>query len=168
MINEKLEDLAKKLEAELSHEDIKVSGVVGSYVRISIYRLKIHYKGYELQVKFELGNHNMCEIKTVLDQKYIPDFEITSRNHFINLFLRKKNMLIVKSDDSNYKEFLLQSTFKSGLDSIAKENSFEPKIYAIKEKNIQHLNSEYSLQFEDKVGALESTINFYKLIIDNL
>ncbi|MBS7333462.1 hypothetical protein [Faecalibacter bovis] len=168
MINEKLKDLAKKFEAELSHQDIKVSGIVGRYVRISIYRLKIPYKGYEIQVKFELGNHNICEIKTALNQKYIPDFEITSRNHFINLFLGKKNMLIVKSDDTNYEEFLLQSTLNSGLESIAKENSFEPNIYAIKERNIQHLNAEYSLQLKDKIGSLEATIKFYKLIIDNL
>ena len=119
-------------------------------------------------VKFELGNHNICELTTDLEQKFVPDFEISSRNHFVNLFLRKKNMLMVKSNISSYKEFITQCVLDSDLESIAKKNAFEPLIKSYKEKNIQHIKTEFSLRFDDKVEALKASINFNKLLIDNL
>lgn len=68
----------------------------------------------------------------------------------------------------DFKLFLHYATESSNLEKIAKENTFEPKITSVKEKNIQFIKTQYSLQFEDKLGGLKALIEFHKLLIDKL
>lgn len=166
MLEENIKSLCLEFDADLKIEEKKVSGRLGSFIPISTYFINKEYRGYSIEIKMELGNHNLCEMNLRMNQNYIPDFEITSIDHFMNLFLRKKNILSIKTKDRNYKEFLLQATIQSNLENIAKQNSFEPKIFSIKEKNIQFVKAVYSLQLDDKVGALRAMLEFYKLIID--
>ena len=146
-------------------EDKKVAGLSGSYISITTYFINIKHKNFLIRIVNELGNYNMGTVEVNLNQNYIPDFEITTRNHFINLFLRHKSMLKIKCDTSNYKQMLIEIASEARLEKITKENSFEPKIYTIKDKNSQYIKTEYSLQFEDKIGAIEALIDFYKLLI---
>lgn len=166
---EQYKALAESLaDAEFRFEDKKVKGHLGSFLPITHYYINLNYKGYSIEAKNELGNFNMGTVSVDLKHHEIPDFKINATDHFTNLFLRRKNILKVKSNDSIFKEKLIEFSIESNLEKIAKENSFEPSIYPKHEIGKQLIITDYSLQLDDKIGALEAIINFYKRIIDSI
>lgn len=154
--------------AEFRYEDKKVKGHLGSFLPITHYYIHYTYKGYLIEAKNELGNFNLGTVTVDLKQNDLPDFKITATDQFTNLFLRRKNILKVQCKDSIYKSKLIEYSIASELEKIAKENSFEPTIYPKHNIGQQLMITSYSLQLEDKIGALKAIFNFYMHIIDDL
>ena len=168
MLEKRIQELAEEFGADLSFNNSKIwsGGIIGTSVPMTKFNLKVPYKNHEIEIVNELGNYNLGHITLNLNQRYIPDFEITAIEHIFNLFLRRKDLLKIKCKDASFKARIEQLSTETGLQDIARNNSFEPKIKAFKDKNLQFLHTDYSLQFDDKVGGLRALILFYQRIID--
>lgn len=167
-MEEQLAILCEKHKAELLSKDFKVSSLLGSFLPISQYTIEVKHKDYVIKIENELGNHNLGKVVLCLNQHSIPDFKITAIEHFFNLFLRRKNLLQINCKLLDFKQKLEDIVEQSNLNKIANTNSFEPTIRTYKEKNIQFIKTDYSLQFEDKIGAIDALIHFHKLLLDTL
>ena len=161
------EKLAEELEnTTFKCEDYIVEGAGFSNLPISVYSLEVIYNQNKIIIENELGNHNFGKVEMVLKDKNLPEFEITNVNHFVNLFLRKKNMFNVKSSNLTFKKYLEEKLIDSNLEQIAKDNLFEPKITNKKLKFDSHITTIYHLEFPDKIGAIKVIVKFYKYLID--
>lgn len=156
------------VESEFYYKDNQVAGSIGSYISITTYFLNIKYKGFLIEATNELGNFNLGKISISLNNNSIPEFKITAIDHFTNLFLRRKKLLKVKCKNKFFLNALNEFTIHSNLEKITKENSFEPNIFSLNERGNYHVKTVYSLQLEDKMGALRALICFYKLVIDDI
>jgi hypothetical protein len=151
--------------AALWINDTKVAGHIGSFIAISKYRIELEHKNYLIEIDNELGNHNLGSVRMDLHGQHIPSFKISTRNHFLNLLTRKKEMLKISTNDYVFKSKIEQAIQESKLEEIAQKNSFEPEI-SLKSMNGQpYLETIYSLQFEDKIGGLQAIVDFYKLMV---
>ena len=149
-------------------KDVKYMGNGGSYMIVSTYYIYVPYKNYMIETISELGNSNMGKISVCVNHNVIPNFKIDTIDHFTNLFLRRKNLLKVKCTTDSFKKILLEAAEFSNLNDVIRKNSLEPKIYNERNENLHYIKTDYSLQFEDKIGGLRALINFYKRIIDHL
>ena len=169
-MDEVFAEIARKENGEFKVTDLKYFGSTGTVVPVSYYSLVMDYKGYCINVSYELGNHNLAKIEMELKQgEIIPDFLITNRSHYYRLFNRKANILKADSVSNSFKKFIEDLLFSSGLEMLARENLFEPKVYISRNKNhVKVLTVEFHLVFGNKKGALTSLIAFYKGIVDYL
>ena len=154
--------------AIFSFNDFKVGGVGGSRMTISEYHIEIPYKNMIINVSNELGNHNLGKVDVTLSNCNFHSFEITSRNHFMSLFSRKKEMLKISCTNNTFKNTLQNTAIASGLEKIAKQNAFEPHIASNYTNGKWNVSTKYHLEFEDKIGALKALIDFHKLLIDSI
>lgn len=139
---------------------------VNSIIHISVYNLNIEYKNTNIEIRNELGNHNLGKINCILPSNKIPPFKITTNNHFYNLFFKKKTLFKVRCENENFKSNLEQFLVNSGMNEIAKESSFQPTIQLIYKDKQAFLQTDYHLEFDDKIGALHALIYFYQNLID--
>ncbi|AXG72818.1 hypothetical protein DVK85_00645 [Flavobacterium arcticum] len=169
-MNEVFAEIAKQENGEFEVIDTKYSGGRGTRVFVSYYSLVINYKGYCINVSYELGNHNLAKIEMQLQLgETIPEFLITNRSHYYRLFYRKANILKVESPNNAFKKNLESLLISTNLELLARENLFEPKIItSLNEDNIKVLVTEFHLVFENKKGVLYALITFYKGIVDQL
>ena len=168
-----MEKLYEKLSFEFenavfSFQDVKYTALGGSYMVVSTYHIEFNYKDYLITSSQELGNSNMGKISVCLNHKIVPEFTIETIDHFTNLFLRRKNLLKIKCKREGFKRILYDAAESSKLNEIINKNSLEPKIYFERKGNIHYIKTDYSLQFEDKIGGLRALLNFYKIIIDHI
>ena len=162
-------ELAKKHNGEYNVENINVRGKRFSRLPISTHHFNFTHLNTKLKVKYEFGNHNLAEIKFVLeDVNKIPDIQINAREHLFRLFSFNKKVWKFKSKskaDISLYEFLLN---ENGLTSIAKDFAFEPQIHGKWNKNKFEFYTFYSLAFENKENSLKPVIEFHKMIIEHL
>lgn len=164
-MKETFKSISLEENVEFIFDDRKYSTSRGA-IPVSIYELTIPYKNHSIFIRNELGNGNLGKIQTELKDFSIPFFEITNRSHFWRLFNRKSNILSIKCERFLFKTTLQQLLLDTELEKIARENLFEPKIYAVNETHLVNLTCEYHLEFEDKEGVLRPLIKFYKALID--
>lgn len=151
--------------ASLWINDTKVTGHIGSFIGISKYQIELEHKNYLIEIDNELGNQNLGSVRMDLQGQHIPSFKISTRNHFLNLLTLKKEMLKISTNDSVFKSKIEQAIKHSKLEEIAQKNSFEPEISLKFMNSKPYLETNYSLQFEDKIGGLQAIVDFYKSII---
>ena len=168
-----MEKLYEKLSLEFENavfrfQDIKYTGLGSTYMLVSTYDVEFYYKGYHIISSQELGNSNMGRIIVCLNNKIVPDFTIETIDHFTNLFLRSKSLLKIKCKRESFKKILFDAAVSSRLNEIINKNSLEPKIYTENKGNMHYIKTDYSLQFEDKIGGLRALLNFYKILIDHV
>ncbi len=131
------------------------------------HHLEIEYSGCLMKVYYELGNYNLAKIETHFSRNtYIPEFQIKTTNHYRRLFNRKLNSLIIETNEVDFKRFLEAAFIKTELEQIARDNSFQPKMFTKLADGSLKFITEYSLEFPDKIKALKSMIKLYKLLID--
>ena len=135
------------------------------YLLVTIYELNIPYKNHSIFVRNELGNHDLGRIRTELKEFSLPSFEISCKSHFWRLFNPQSNILSIKCEDFSFATFIQLTLIQTGLESLARESQFEPKIYNINENGTTSLICDYHLNFNLKELALRSLIKFFKEII---
>lgn len=167
-MKEIFEQIASQIpDCELNIADSKIHGRrIGSRISVSVYELKFYYNTHLIIIKNELGLSNMGKICTVLNRPNIPDFEITTRDHFSKLFSRNKATFKIKCKDSLFSDFIQRKINLSMLEKIAEDNLFEPKIHTCVSGLEMEIITDYHLEFKDKMGALSALIHFYKSLID--
>lgn len=153
--------------AQIEHQESKVK-VMGAGVSITVgkFKLSVPYKRHFIVIDNEYGTNNSATVKMKVEKGFTPEFKITARNHLKNLFARKKRFFEIESSNVQFKNYLEEALFESGMDEIAKENLFEPTIQVERIAGSQFINAEYHLQLKDKIGAVKALIDFYKLIVD--
>ncbi|MFA7445943.1 MAG: hypothetical protein WCY89_08350 [Flavobacteriaceae bacterium] len=160
------ENISKEIEnSKFSYSDYKVDSPGFSKIAASIYNLHVNYKEHIIYVKNELGHQNLGRVEVQLDKR-LPEFKISNTNHFVNLFLRKKNILKVTCKNHSFKKFLEQKLIELNLEKIAKESLFEPEIYNVFERNAMKIITTYHLQFDNKTAPIQPLVNLYKSLID--
>lgn len=162
MENELAEFCERNAHASLWINDTKVAGNLGSFIAISKYQIEIEYQKYLIEIDNELGNYNLGVIRMDLQGQHLPYFKISTRNHFVNLLTRKNEMLKISAHDSIFKSKIEQAIKESKLEEIAQKSSFEPEITLKLIEDRPYLETNYSLQFDDKIGGLQAIVDFYK------
>ena len=147
--------------------DKKYVGQRGSAVLVSYYHLDIAYKGYRIVINYELGNHNLAKIEMELHPGItIPEISITNRSHYYRLFYRKANILKVESSNITFKKYLEDLLFSTNLETLARENLFEPRIIISRKDRAKVLTTDFHLAFSNKKDVLYAIVAFYKGIVD--
>ncbi|RYM34242.1 hypothetical protein ERX46_09820 [Brumimicrobium glaciale] len=155
--------------AQLQHQESKVKVIgTGVFITVSKFTVTVPYKNHHIVVFNEYGTSNVATVKMKIKKGFIPEFEITARNHWKNLFSRRKNYFDIACSNSQFKNYLQEELIKSGMEQIAKENLFEPTIKVERIVGAQCINTEYHLQLNDKIGAVKALIDFYTEIVDQL
>ena len=167
MIEEYFIQLSKTLDnckANVVHQ--KFASSPGAKVHISIYELFYVYKNHQIELVYELGNHDLAKVEVNLSSDRIPSFQITNNSHFSRLFFSKRNMLKVECKNPQFKKFLEEILITTGLEQIARDNLFEPRIVTEIIKNEHKIALGFYLGFEDKIGVVIPLLEFYKHLID--
>lgn len=138
-----------------------------SNMPIEKYKLKIPYMDNWIFIENEFGNHNMGHVELELKNANIPHFKVKSGNHFLNLIMRKKHLLKIDCADLTFKEHLATMLISSNLEEIAKRNTFEPEMRTEVSFNTIKIITDYHLEFNDKLGAIEALIELYKALINH-
>jgi len=166
-MKQEYQSLAASIEnTTFAYQDYKVKDDCGTILPISHYYLTTTYKDLIITIENELGNHSLGKVQLDIKGYQLPDFKITTRNHFINLFSRKKEMLKIECRNPSFRHFLYSIVNSSGLEKTAKKHSFQPTISL--SKNRLCIQTIYHLQFEDKTAAVKALIDFHKKLIDYL
>jgi hypothetical protein len=158
------ERLSKKLNAYHSFSSNYCSGSIGSKITVDKHELIIPFKGKNILLTYEFGNHNVGQIVyQPRENSGIPVFSIGKRKMLSQLFIKNKHVLIVKSDDNDFKAFLTHQMLTLGIENIAKNSLFEPEILYTHKYT---LKANYSLSFDKKVDVIEPMVSLFKNIIE--
>lgn len=158
-----LEGTLENCKTNVVHEKFAAGG---SRVPVSLYELLHEYKGHTIELVYELGNHNLARVEVNLGAVRLPFFLITNKSHFSRLFSSKGNILKVECKHPQFKKYLEEILISTGLEQIARDNLFEPRIETKTEKNEVKIIAGFYLGFEDKIGTILPLLDFYKQIID--
>lgn len=155
--------------AELQHKEtkVKVSGT-DMYMTVSKFVLTIPYKNHIIRIENEYGASNPGKLEMKLKKGFLPNFEVRSQSHLKNIFLIKKKRFVIDCSNLQYKLLIEEWIANSGMETIAKENLFEPHIRLEKREGSQSIVTEYHLQLKDKIGGLKAMVQFYKNCVDGL
>lgn len=167
MIENYFMELANTLEnAKVNVVHEKFASDRGSRLTVSLYELFCEYKGHKIELVYELGSHNLAKVEVGLSASRVPLFLITNKSHFSRLFSFKGNILKVECRDPQFKKYLEEILHATGLEQIARDNLFEPRIEVKTEAHGVKIITGFYLGFEDKAGAVLPLLDFYKRIID--
>jgi hypothetical protein len=160
--------VAEQEKGEFDFTEAVFNGHRGSKVFVTYYRLELDYKGNIITINYELGNHNMAKIELeIKNTEVIPQFLVTNRSQYYRLLYRKANILKVECDDVFFKRFIKGLFYSTGLELIARDNLFEPRIRtSLTDNGIKILVTDFNVAFSDKKDALLALIDFYKCIVD--
>lgn len=155
--------------AQLQHHESKVKVIgTGVFVTVSEFKISVPYKKHIIVIENEYGNPVSGKVKMKIEKGLILDFKITAQSHLRNLFSIKKKWFIVDCNNTQFQFQLKESLIHSGMETIAKENLFEPNIYLESIEGEQFMFTVYHLQLKDKIGAVKALIEFYRKIVDLL
>lgn len=168
MIEKKLKQIAFNENGKYSLNEYKRVFADGSRSPEDKHVILFSYKDCTIRIFIAVGIANRSIITATLPpNKTVPDFEIQSISHFVNLFLRRKSRCKVKCIDTNFKLFLEKKAL-SVFNHVMKAKNFSPTIFTQKKESKQQIIMEFHLAFPDWVDAFEDVIVFYKMVIDKL
>ncbi len=150
---------------KISDEDIPLGGGVRS--PNLVFLLTLNYKGKKITLYNATGTSYEGRVTTVIGEpKDALTFEMTTRNHFINLFYFNKNRFTVRTKNPNIESFLRNSSALKRLKKIAQDTAFEPRIAGENNKDGFQLIITYHLQFSDWTQVVSPLLQFHKEFID--
>ena len=120
-----------------------------------------------IEIAYNLGNDNITEynIKLVSNLN-IPNIELSTTEHFVRLFLFKKNPWKIKCTDTNLSSLLKDKLRTTGLTKLAEETAFEPTISGNSKNSKYNINTKFFIGYENKVESINSILEFHKELID--
>ena len=161
--------IAEKEKGNFKADVVKYTMPDSSKMFVSHYYLEVDYKGHQIHIYYEMGNHNMAKAEVqLLPGENFPQFSITNRSHYYRLFYRKANILKVECTSNTFKKYLEELLASTNLELLARENLFEPQMRILQKDVVKVLSCEFHLVFGDKEGVLYGLIAFYKSIVDRL
>ncbi len=167
MIKTKFKKIAEEEGAtiKISDEDILIGGGVRS-PNLEFF-LTLPYKDKKITLYNASGTSYEGRVTTKFSEpKEALVFEMTTRNHFIQLFYWNKNRFKVRAENPGIESFLRNSVALENLKNIAKDTAFEPRIVGENTKDGFRLIITYHLQFSDWTQVVSPLLQFHKEFID--
>ena len=169
MIETKFTEVAKQYKCDYNVNHYTVNGKVGAKIPISVYTLTLNYRNIVINLNFELGNHNLAEVKFIFYTKAtIPSFDLETKDHFSRLFSFKKAPWNIKSKNEVITAKIIQLLAATGLTKIANEVAFEPHITALQSNKEFQFTTRFYLGFAYKEKTIAPVLEFHKGVIDYL
>ena len=163
------DDISKQNDCVYSHVDSKVPGQLGAFVHITKHDLKINHNDCIIEMNYDFGNSNTANFKINLQPyKIIPDFKLTTIDHFMKLILFKKQNWIIKCDDSTLNNAIQKLLHEHKLIDWIKKTAFEPEIKGIMIEKKYTIDTFFSLNYEGKTKSIKTILEFHKGLIDML
>ncbi len=160
-------EISKQPDCTYKVEHFKVDGTFGFNKRIAIHYLNLKYKGVTINVKYELGNHNLAEINFSMKlEKAFPKIKIENKNQFSKLFSFNKKIWKIKCREKQVILDLAELLNTSGLTKIAEREAFEPEIEGESKNSNFDLYTRFYLGFNNKEKSIRPIIEFHKGLID--
>ena len=167
MLENKLQEMAAKYNSRLETKTEKVSATLGSVMTITTYSLNLIYNTQNINCVLEFGNSNMAEFPTEISiSRVIPDFTISTIDHFTRLFTFSKKIWKINCVDDLYKKQLTLFLNQSGLTPLEEKEAFEPTIAGLVNDRLLKLNIKYYLGFDQKEKSIGPAIEFFKIMIN--
>ena len=169
MIEHEFKKLASTYDCNFHISEDKVSGEAGSYLKITIYSIKIPYLKSIINISYEFGNHNMAKFETTITTKNpIPEIELTTRSHFSRLLRSKENLWMTQCKNKAVEKTLFNNLKTTGLTKLAQQEAFEPIIKGDYKNDIYNFSTSFYLGFNNKEESMEPVVEFYKKMLEYL
>ena len=166
MFEEIFNTLASDKDCTYTRDDFTVAGNWGARAPVSLHRLRIGYEGTEIQMKLDLGNHNLAEVNVEIPVKsVVSSFKLTTKEQLARLFSFNKSPWKVKAEDHQLSQEVCKALDQSGLTKLAKDELFDPTIEGLYKDLSYKIFTRYYLGFNNKEKSVEPVILFYKELI---
>jgi hypothetical protein len=162
--------LAKQFGTNYKIEEFNNSGFGSSSFATTIYSIAINYKSEVINLKYELGNQNMAEIKCELGRiSKHKEFHTRKKNQILKkLFDRNSNSIKVIGISTQINQTISKLLYLSGMDEFAANSEFCPTITGIYKEEFFVLDTSFYLGIRDKEKILHAVVKFYIMYIDEM
>ncbi|UKN02493.1 hypothetical protein K6119_03025 [Paracrocinitomix mangrovi] len=162
---DKLQKIANQLNAELTINDQKDNLLTEINQPNPVVLIVYQNDEQKFFIKYSLGLSWSAEVTTFLSSINHYKLEIACVNHFLNLFLQKKNRFKIKTDDHILKSKIKQESSFLKLSDIAKQTSFEPNLYTYQKDDKIVIKTEYDIRyFYERTSEIIPMIEFYRFL----
>ncbi len=168
-IETRLEEFAKIYDCKFKKEKYPIKGALGYKVHTTIFKYQLTHNKTEIEINYEFGDYNIAEFEFELKStRKIPEFNISTKNHFLRIFGLKKEIWKIKSENQLMIDSLNEYLNKSGMTDLSKKVAFIPTIIGKNIKGKYNCNTKFHLGFEEKEESFKQNIEFQKILIDKL
>ena len=146
-----------------------VGGIGGSDLPLSHHCIIVPHQGKNIYFNMEFGGTAFGEVKTEINQwDRSKRFELTKKDAFMLLLSKVKKSLWVKSESELVNRTVEAKLKETGLENIASETLFEPKMSFKEEGRNTLIEMTFSMAFKDKEKAIVPIIEFMKKLVEYL
>lgn len=138
----------------------------GRTTPISYHHLTVPFNDNSIQIKYEFGNYNFGIVKCSIvnmNKKFV--FDIRKTSNLKQFFSKDKSSLKVVTPNKEFKESIMQVLVSTGLEKLAKDSTFHPKVTFNTKGSITEIKTIYYLGFKNKEKSILAIIEFYKGVI---
>lgn len=161
--------ISKEYDSDYINKTFKVPGQLCSFVFISKHILNLRYRDCAINLVYDFGNSDVANIKFEYpcNQK-IPDFKLTTIDHFYKLLFFRANKVSISCESSNFKNEIISLLKQHNLSAFINKTAFEPNIEGKTENNKYSVRTKFSLNYEDHVSSIQPILEFHLGFIDVL
>lgn len=166
MIKKKFEEVARETSSDYELVEELQVGVGFITFPVSCHKLTHVHNNIPIKIVFEFGNEDIG-VTTADLPKFDKTlfFHLEKMNHWKRLFKPFSNSLLVVTNYPRRKRLLENIVGESGLENIARETQFEPRLYFTVNSGTLEMKLEYYLGFQNKEEAIHPTLEFFKRMI---
>ncbi len=167
MIKSEFTKISTLIGAKYEYREEVVKSLPNTSHPITYHEMSFPYGQHLIEMEYEFGNTNIATIKCKLSSKkkhYF--FSLKKMNHIKKLFSKQKNSLKVINPDQNIRLKIEEILNKTGLEKIAQDTLFEPKVEFKSSENEIKIITKFYLGFDNKENSIVPIIDFYKKLID--
>ena len=166
-IESRLEEFANLYGCRFSKEKFELDSTFGFKADMTVMNLQYNYT--DINASYEFGNHNIAEFNFDLDTtRNIPEFEVTTVEHFFRIFSLFKNPWKIKSKNRLTTASVNDCLNKSGMTDFARKVAFSPTITGKYLNGRFNCKTQFHLGFDDKEESFKPSMEFQKILIDRL
>ncbi|WP_157454183.1 hypothetical protein [Crocinitomix catalasitica] len=165
----KFKEVANQIGGEYVFHAQKIKSLGGSNIASNAHEITLVYKSILITLIYDFGITNLAEIECVIkSRKALPEFSVATKNQIKRLFSRDKSPFKVKSSDPLLDSRILKCLVDSNYQTLANETQFEPEIQGSYREDMYRIYTKFYLGFEHKEMSILPSIDFYKMVIDEI
>ena len=105
-----------------------MQSIGGSNIPIDSHNLTVEHNSVVIKLTYEFGNTSLGEITSNIETtKELPNITVVTKSQIKRLFSKNKSPFVVKTDDSGFKTFFMNSLESSNYNQIAKKQCLSPR-----------------------------------------
>jgi hypothetical protein len=167
MIKSEFKKVAKDYKGEYSFKDKQVLGRGMSKLPITYHKLVVKHNGTDITLKYEYGNHYLATVEMKINnanEEYI--FKLKKTSPYIQLFAKNRKSLIVITELKEAKLKIEAILISTGLEKIAKQTQFDPKIDFVKNGSELEIKTRIYLGFKETEKTISKLLKLYIALYD--